>query len=135
MSQRRSVLSSARLIALCTLLSRVSGLLRDVLLNAAFGKGRIADAFTFVFRIPNLFGRLFGEGALTAVFVPTFTKALDGNGRPAAWRLLSRTATLLTVVLSALILFFEIVLLIIWLLGGNRDSLVLALTAIMLPFM
>src|SRR5262245_55165797 len=138
MSERRSVLGSAKLIALCTLLSRITGLLRDILLNAAFGQGRVADAFNFGFQIPNLFRRLFGEGALTAVFVPTFTKTLDADGRPAAWRLLSRTATLLTLVLLALIIVIELVLLALWLLcdrGEGGNSLVLALTALMLPFM
>lgn len=138
MSQRRSVLSSAKLIALCTLLSRVTGLLREILFAYAFGQTYVADAFKFGFLIPNLFRRLFGEGALTAVFVPTLTRTLDSHGRPAAWQLLSRTATLLTLVLLALIVLIEFVLLALWLLpdrSASGQSLVLALTALMLPFM
>lgn len=138
MSERRSVLGSAKLIALCTLLSRVTGLLREILFAWAFGQSYVADAFKFGFLIPNLFRRLFGEGALTAVFVPTFTRTLDTDGRPAAWQLLSRTATLLTLVLVALIVLIELILLGLWLgsAGGTAgNSLVILLTALMLPFM
>lgn len=134
----RSLLSSAKWIALCTALSRVSGLIRDMLLAHAFGQGRIADAFNFGFLVPNIFRRLFGEGALTAVFVPTFTKTLENEGRSSAWQLLSRTATLLTIVLTGLTLLIELILLALWLAPwGDVEgrSLPIALTAMMLPFM
>lgn len=142
MSAHRPLLSSAKWLALCTLLSRVTGLLRDILLARAFGQGRIADAFNFGFLVPNLFRRLFGEGALNAVFVPTFMQTLTKDGRPAAWRLFARTLTLLTLVLLALIVLIELVLLLIWQFApagepataANR-ALVLSLTALMLPFM
>src|SRR5262245_42525777 len=77
-------LGSAKIIAACTLLSRITGLARDILMNRAFGQGWEQDAFVFGFAIPNLFRRLFGEGALSAVFVPVFTEVLDKKGRPAA---------------------------------------------------
>ncbi len=138
MPAARTLLSSAKWIALCTALSRVSGLLRDMLLAHAFGQGRIADAFNFGFLVPNIFRRLFGEGALTAVFVPTFTKTLENQGRPSAWQLLSRTATLLTMVLAGLTLAIEIILIALWLAPwGDVEgrALPVALTAMMLPFM
>jgi putative peptidoglycan lipid II flippase len=138
MSERRSILGSAKLIALCTLLSRITGLLREILFAWAFGQTYVADAFKFGFLIPNLFRRLFGEGALTAVFVPTFTRTLDADGRPAAWQLLSRTATLLTLVLLSLVVLIELFLLVFWLMsdhGSAGHSLVITLTALMLPFM
>ncbi|MBI5864800.1 MAG: murein biosynthesis integral membrane protein MurJ [Planctomycetes bacterium] len=135
MSERPTILRSAKLIAICTLLSRITGLLRDMLLAHAFGQTRIADAFNFAFQIPNIFRRLFGEGALTAVFVPTFTRTLEKDGKPAAWMLLARTATLLTATLTGIIVLIEAVLLVIWQLRGGNDSLVLSLTALMLPFM
>ncbi len=87
MAQPKPILSSAKLIAVCTLLSRVTGLLRDMLVLHAFGQKWIADAFWYAFQFPNLFRRLFGEGALAAVFVPFFTRTLETEGRPQAWRL------------------------------------------------
>lgn len=138
MPSNRSLLGSAKWIAACTALSRVSGLLRDMLLAHAFGQGRIADAFNFGFLIPNIFRRLFGEGALTAVFVPTCTKTLENEGRPSAWQLLSRTATLLTIVLAGLTVLIELVLLALWLApwgDAAGRALPISLTALMLPFM
>ena len=67
-----------------TLLSRVFGFLRDILIAAILGSGLVADAFFVAFRFPNLFRRLFGEGAFNAAFVPLFAKQLEGEGREAA---------------------------------------------------
>ncbi|MCK5551112.1 MAG: murein biosynthesis integral membrane protein MurJ, partial [Hyphomicrobiaceae bacterium] len=67
-----------------TLLSRVFGFLRDILIAATLGSGPVADAFFVAFRFPNLFRRLFAEGAFNAAFVPLFAKRLDGEGREAA---------------------------------------------------
>ena len=72
-------LGSARVIAACTLLSRVTGLARDMLLNHVYGQRWVQDAFNYGFLIPNLFRRLFGEGALSAVFVPSFTEVLENR--------------------------------------------------------
>jgi putative peptidoglycan lipid II flippase len=67
-----------------TLVSRVLGFFRDILLAAVFGTGPVADAFVVAFRFPNLFRRWFGEGAFNAAFVPLFAKKLEGEGREAA---------------------------------------------------
>src|ERR1700741_5497292 len=67
-----------------TLLSRVFGFLRDILIAAILGSGWVADAFFVAFRFPNLFRRLFGEGAFNSAFVPLFAKKLEGEGREAA---------------------------------------------------
>ena len=67
-----------------TMLSRVFGFLRDILIAATLGRGPVADAFFVAFRFPNLFRRLFAEGAFNAAFVPLFAKRLDGEGREAA---------------------------------------------------
>lgn len=137
MSEHRPVISSARLIAGCTLTSRVTGLIRDMLLVHAFGAAWALDAFFFAFQIPNLFRRLFGEGALAAVFVPSFTQTLESDGAHAAWKLLARTLALLTVVLLIVIAIIELVVLLIWVLapGGGDRAVILGLTALMLPFM
>lgn len=67
-----------------TLISRVLGFARDILIAAALGSGWIADAFFVAFRFPNLFRRLFGEGAFNSAFVPLFAKRLEGEGPEAA---------------------------------------------------
>jgi putative peptidoglycan lipid II flippase len=67
-----------------TLLSRVFGFLRDILIAATLGSGAVADAFFVAFRFPNLFRRLFGEGAFNSAFVPLFAKQLEGEGKEAA---------------------------------------------------
>ena len=67
-----------------TMASRVLGLVRDQLLAAFMGAGPVADAFYVAFRLPNLFRRLFGEGAFNAAFVPLFTGLLQNEGREVA---------------------------------------------------
>lgn len=67
-----------------TMVSRVLGFVRDILIAAALGSGAVADAFFVAFRFPNLFRRLFGEGAFNAAFVPLFAKRLEGEGPDAA---------------------------------------------------
>ncbi len=63
-----------------TMASRLLGFVRDILIAAALGTGFVADAFFVAFRFPNLFRRLFGEGAFNAAFVPLFAKRLEANG-------------------------------------------------------
>ncbi|PPC86221.1 MAG: murein biosynthesis integral membrane protein MurJ [Hyphomicrobium sp.] len=67
-----------------TLISRVFGFVRDILIAATLGSGWVADAFVVAFRFPNLFRRLFGEGAFNSAFVPIFAKKIEGEGREAA---------------------------------------------------
>jgi putative peptidoglycan lipid II flippase len=67
-----------------TLLSRVLGFVRDILAAAVLGTGFVADAFFVAFRFPNLFRRLFGEGAFNSAFIPLFAGKLEGEGAPQA---------------------------------------------------
>ena len=67
-----------------TMLSRVLGFVRDILIAAVLGTGMVADAFFVAFRFPNLFRRLFGEGAFNSAFVPLFAKRLEGEGKEVA---------------------------------------------------
>jgi putative peptidoglycan lipid II flippase len=67
--------------------SRVLGLLRDMVFARYFGAGDTMDAFNVAFRIPNLVRDLFAEGAMSAAFIPTFTRYLTERGRADAWRL------------------------------------------------
>ncbi|MFO0972983.1 MAG: murein biosynthesis integral membrane protein MurJ [Phycisphaerae bacterium] len=134
-SQR--VFGSAKLIAACTLLSRVTGLLRDIVLNRVLGQDWVLDGWSFGFQIPNLFRRLFGEGALSALFVPAFTETLDRDGKPAAADLLARVAALIVIILSGLTLLIEAVVATLWLTLPPEPMrrLMLGLTGVMAPFM
>jgi putative peptidoglycan lipid II flippase len=78
---------SAGVIGAATMTSRVLGLVRDQVLAFLFGAGDQMDAYNIAFRIPNLVRDLFAEGAMSAAFVPTFTRTLANEGRERAWRL------------------------------------------------
>jgi putative peptidoglycan lipid II flippase len=78
---------SAGVIGIATMASRILGVGREAVLAATFGAGGAMDAFNVAFKIPNLLRDLFAEGAMTAAFVPTFTRTLTTQGRDAAWRL------------------------------------------------
>lgn len=73
-------------VASGTMASRVLGFLREALIGAALGAGPVADAFYAAFRFPNLFRRLFAEGAFNTAFIPLFAKELEGGGAAAARR-------------------------------------------------
>ncbi|MFQ5423797.1 MAG: murein biosynthesis integral membrane protein MurJ [Phycisphaerae bacterium] len=135
MTQQTRLFGSARLISLCTVASRITGLARDILLNRAYGQGWVQDAFNYGFLIPNLFRRLFGEGALSAVFVPVFTDVLDQKGRVAAWVLLGRVTGLLALALVALTLLVEVGVLAAASFSTGGRELHIGLTAVMAPFM
>jgi putative peptidoglycan lipid II flippase len=78
---------SAGLIGLATMASRILGVVREAVLAAYFGAGTQMDAYNVAFRVPNLVRDLFAEGAMTAAFIPTFTRRLSQDGREPAWRL------------------------------------------------
>lgn len=71
-------------VGAATMASRVLGFARDTLIAANLGAGPLSDAFVVAFRLPNLFRRLFAEGAFNAAFVPLYAKHLEGEGEPGA---------------------------------------------------
>ena len=93
---------SAGLIGAATMTSRVLGVARETVLAALFGAGNQMDAFNVAFRIPNLLRDLFAEGAMSAAFVPAFTRHLSTRSREDAWRL----GNLVINALAALTLLF-----------------------------
>src|ERR1700720_4985233 len=95
---------AAGIVGLAVLCSRILGLAREQIFAALFGGGRLMDAFTIAFRIPNLLRDLFAEGALSTAFVTTFSKTTAVQGDAAAWRLADKVATLAIIVLSAITL-------------------------------
>src|SRR4029079_417769 len=96
---------SAGLIGVATMASRVLGVAREMVLAAFFGAGSgiEMDAFNVAFRVPNLLRDLFAEGAMTAAFVPTFTRTLTTRGREAAWRLGNQVINALLIVTGTLV--------------------------------
>lgn len=125
----------ARTVSALTFLSRITGLARDAALARIFGVGPVMDAFSFAFTVPNLFRRLFGEGALSSSFLPVYAR-LDATrpelARPLAWLVLSRTS----VALAALTLLGEAILWAAWPRGGTESATLSAtLVAILLPYM
>ncbi|MEM1107762.1 MAG: murein biosynthesis integral membrane protein MurJ [Planctomycetota bacterium] len=125
----------AVLVSGLTLVSRVLGLVRDAVLAAVFGASIVLDAFLIGFIVPNLFRRLFGEGALTAAFIPRYTKLLKED--PAlARRFASLCVVVVAMLLAGITLVGEVVLG-LWLTQaeGEKTTLVLRLTMAMLPYM
>lgn len=102
--ERRALVRSASLISALTLLSRLLGLVREQAFAALLGAGPFADAFQIAFRIPNLLRDLFAEGALSAAFVPTYTRLLTQEGRASALRFANRLLTLVSLALAVLVL-------------------------------
>lgn len=90
---------SAATVSSFTLLSRITGLLRDVLIASSFGAGPLTDAFWVAFRIPNLLRRLFAEGAFSQAFVPILGQVRNTQSTEAVRLLLDRVALLLTLTL------------------------------------
>src|SRR4051812_27483092 len=91
-----------------TILSRVLGFIRDVLIAAVLGTSYVADAFFVAFRVPNMFRRLFAEGAFDAAFIPLFARRLHANGALAAQAFAGQALAGLTVLLLAFTLLAEI---------------------------
>ena len=99
---------NAAVVAGATLLSRVLGFVRDVIVAFALGAGLFADAFFVAFRIPNLLRRLFGEGSLTMAFIPVFSRIKEEEGEDAA-REMARSAMIwLAVILGGITLLAEL---------------------------
>src|SRR5690554_2320562 len=90
------LLRSAATVSSFTLLSRITGLIRDVLIARAFGAGPLTDAFWVAFRIPNLLRRLFAEGAFSQAFIPILGELRSTADTHAMRTLLDRVALLLT---------------------------------------
>ncbi|MDE1948315.1 MAG: murein biosynthesis integral membrane protein MurJ [Burkholderiales bacterium] len=96
-----NLLRAASTVSLLTLISRVAGLVRDTLVASYFGAGAATDAFNVAFRIPNLFRRLFAEGAFSLAFVPMLAATREREGDVATHALVDAVATVLAWVLVA----------------------------------
>jgi putative peptidoglycan lipid II flippase len=97
-SEASRVNRATSVVAGATLLSRILGYVRDMVMAYFFGAGLAADAFIAAFRIPNLLRRLFGEGSLSIAFVPVFSEVLTRKGRREAYALAGAAMGLLSLV-------------------------------------
>ena len=97
-----SLLKSASVVSLLTLVSRITGLARELLIASTFGASALTDAFNVAFRIPNLFRRFFAEGAFSQAFIPVLAATKVEHGEAATKALIDRAATVLAWVLAGL---------------------------------
>ncbi len=91
-----------------TMLSRVTGLMREMMIAHFMGAGAVADAFFVAFRFPNLFRSLFAEGAFNAAFVPLFTGKLTAEGEAEAQSFAERALTVMALVLGVFVAVVEL---------------------------
>ena len=138
---REQISQAAGIVAFYTLLSRVLGLVRDMIVARFFGSGMAADAFFVAFRIPNLLRRLFAEGSLTIAFIPVFTEYLSQKSREDAFQVARIVLTLLSIILALVtiigVLFSPwIVRVQAWGFGGSgmKYDLTVLLTRITFPY-
>lgn len=101
MSEHRHLIKSASLISVLTIVSRICGYIRDSRIAFLLGAGTAADAYTTAYRIPNLLRRLVGEGAVSAAFIPVFTRYLAADKKQDAWEFANTMLTLITIFLTA----------------------------------
>jgi putative peptidoglycan lipid II flippase len=137
-SNRHPLIAGTWVVGLGTLASRVLGMIRDVATAALLGMSGsgVMDAFVLAFRIPNVFRRLFGEGALAASYLPVLTEKLEKD-RAEAWQLASVTLAGLAVLLTGLLVAIELGLAAAGLAWGGvpKVRLVVGLSAVMMPYM
>lgn len=127
-----------RVTTLGTLASRVLGLVRDMATAALLGLSGdgVMDAFVVAFRLPNFFRRLFGEGALTASYLPVLAAQLEED-RASGWQLASVVLVWFGVILAAVVVIAEAACLILWWAYADAPQmrLLLGLSAVMLPYL
>jgi putative peptidoglycan lipid II flippase len=132
-----NLLKAASAVSLLTLASRVTGLVREQLIAAAFGASAATDAFNVAFRIPNLLRRLFAEGAFSQAFVPILAASRERDGDAATHRLIDAVATVLAWALLATCVAGVVAApVLVWLMasGLERFYSAVAMTRFMFPY-
>ena len=100
MESKQKVGQAAGTVGGMTLISRLLGFIRDLVIAMQFGATSVADAFFVAFRIPNVQRKILGEGAVSAAFIPVFTEIRKRHGEADAWKM---TANLFNILLTVLI--------------------------------
>ncbi len=144
MSEKVNVAKAAGVVGSATLISRLMGYTRDMVMSWAFGTGLAADAFYVAYRIPNLLRELLAEGSMSAAFIPVFTETLTMESRESAHHLANAVFARLLVILLVLtglgIIFAPYVVKLIalgWVQRAELNKYVLGveLTRIMFPYL
>jgi len=132
-----SVLKNTVIVGAFTMLSRLLGLVREMLQARLIGAGVEQSAFTLAFAIPNMARKLFGEGALTAAFVPVFRGEVETAGLERATHLAQAVVTMVLLLLGAIVALAMAVLALFACFGdlSPRAALTLKLVFILLPYM
>jgi putative peptidoglycan lipid II flippase len=135
-SENNTLGKNTRTVAGLTLISRVFGLTRDLVTVRVFGDTAVGSAFAAAFAIPNMFRRLFGEGALSAAFIPEYTRMADDDPSKAD-AFASLTIGLLAMVTGIITIIIELALLAAVLMSADNPDRAysLKLVMVMLPFM
>ena len=135
-----NLIKSTGTFSFFTIISRLLGYLRDILIAVFLGAGPLADAFFVAFRIPNTFRRLFSEGTFNAAFVPSYSSVLSNKRK--SQKFANNIFTLLTIALFFLVLVIEIMMpIFIFLIAPGFDGdyqkmeLAITLTRITFPFL
>lgn len=130
------MIGGARTVGLLTFLSRILGMVRDIVIAYVFGVTRAMDAFVIAFVVPNLFRHLFGEGALTSAFLPAFVGRLEREGRRRANDLLNAVLFWLVRVLAVLTLAGMAVAFVVPLAVPDEDmALIMKMLRITMPYL
>ena len=131
-----SLVKHTRRLSLVTLVSRITGMFRDILIAAWLNNNWVQDSFRYAFQVPNLFRNLLGEGALAAAFVPVLSEKLGAGDRAAAGRLFGIVATILALLLGLITLAVLLLIGGLWLFRDQDPArtLLLWLTALMFPY-
>jgi putative peptidoglycan lipid II flippase len=132
-----NLLKAASTVSLLTLLSRITGLVREQLVAGFFGASGVTDAFNVAFRIPNLFRRLFAEGAFSQAFVPLMAATRARDGDEATRALVDAVATVLAwTLLATCVLGVAGAPLLVWAMGSGleRFDTAVAMTRWMFPY-
>ena len=136
-----SILKSVAIFGGFTMISRILGFARDILMAAVLGAGALTDCFVVAFKLPNFFRRLFAEGAFSASFVPMFSITLEQGGRQKALQFAEEAFVFLAVglfLLVGLVEFFTPALIYIMADGFTDDqekfNLAVTLTRFTFPF-
>jgi putative peptidoglycan lipid II flippase len=135
------IAKAASIVGAATLLSRIFGYVRDMVVALLFGAGSATDAFFVAFRIPNLLRRLVGEGALTASFIPVYSEYLNQRSKEESDELVNASFSILTVsliIITGLGIVFSPLIIKIMAYGFTKDvtkfQLTVFLTRIMFPY-
>jgi len=102
MSEKKNIARAAGVLGAATMLSRIMGMLRDMVVSRLFGAGLSTDAFFAAFQIPNMLRRFFAEGALTAAFVPTFSEWYATKTKEETQALANVCFTALTLIMAGI---------------------------------